>query len=349
MLRIIFFVPIIQLMVLGYAARTDVERVALDVYDFDRSRESRELVDALCANDYFVLAEHDASPLSQPVFELDRRFKTGAAEMALVIPNDFSQSLTADSQTTVGLIADGTDASSAGIALGYANRIMTKYATQVTGFEPPVEVRPNVLYNPETESVYFMVPGIVATLLTMITVMLTAMAIVREKEVGTLEQLLVTPITTTALLAGKLTAFAVLGLFEISVALTVGVLWFEIPFAGSPLLLFALSGIYLLSTLGMGLFISTLASTQQQAMFYAWFFSIFAILTSGFMTPISNMPEWMQNVTYINPMRYFVSIVRGVILRGAGATDLVRDIYPLLIFGLAIFGFASLRFRKRIS
>jgi ABC-2 type transport system permease protein len=247
------------------------------------------------------------------------------------------------------LIADGTDASSAGIALGYANRIMTKYATQVTGFEPPVEVRPNVLYNPETESVYFMVPGIVATLLTMITVMLTAMAIVREKEVGTLEQLLVTPITTTALLAGKLTAFAVLGLFEISVALTVGVLWFEIPFAGSPLLLFALSGIYLLSTLGMGLFISTLASTQQQAMFYAWFFSIFAILTSGFMTPISNMPEWMQNVTYINPMRYFVSIVRGVILRGAGATDLVRDIYPLLIFGLAIFGFASLRFRKRIS
>lgn len=349
MLRIIFAVPIIQLMVLGYAVNTDVKLISLDVYDFDQSQQSRELVDAMSAGDYFVPTTEEHPMQTQPIYDLDERFKTGESEMALVIPSDFSEKLTKGEPSPVGLIADGANASQASTGLGYAQQIIRKYSQDLTRGSIPIDVRRKVLYNPEMESVYFMVPGIVATLLTMITIMVTSMSIVREKEMGTLEQLLVTPISSSALLAGKLSAFAVLGLLEITIALTVGVVWFGVPFAGSPLLLFGLSAVYLLTTLGIGLLFSTITTTQQQAMFYAWFFSIFAILTSGFITPISNMPQWMQYITYINPMRYFVEIVRGIMMRGAGPFDLSTSILPMTIFGLTIFSIAAIRFRKRTS
>jgi len=349
MLRIIFAVPIIQLLILGYAANTEVERLALDIYDFDQSRESRELVDAFSAGEYFVPTDPEPPLNERPVYDLENRFKAGESDMALVIPVDFSEKLTEGNAVTIGLISDGANASQAATGLGYAEQIVNRFSALQARGTVGLDVRSKILYNPEMESVYFMVPGIVATLLTMITVMVTSMSIVREKEMGTLEQLLVTPISGSALLAGKLTAFAVLGIVEISIALTVGVLWFGIPFVGSPLLLFALAGVYLLTTLGMGLFFSTVTTTQQQAMFYAWFFAIFAILTSGFITPISNMPQWMQYITYINPMRYFVEIVRGITLRGAGAIDLLDSIYPMFIFGVAIFSIAAFRFRKRTA
>jgi ABC-2 type transport system permease protein len=228
-------------------------------------------------------------------------------------------------------------------------QIMESFTRNYYNIEPPLEMRFNVLYNPEAESVYYMVPGIVATLLTMITVMLTSMAIVREREMGTLEQLLVTPIKGRMLLLGKLIPFALLGLFEIIIALTVGVFWFKVPFVGSPLLLFSLSGLYLITPLGIGLFFSNVTSTQQQAMFFAWFFSVFAILTSGFFTPISNMPNWMQYVTYLNPMRYFMEIVRAIMMKGAGLQDLIFQVVMLIIYGVSIFSLSALRFSKRIS
>jgi ABC-2 type transport system permease protein len=349
MLRIIFAVPIIQLMVLGYAVNTDVKLIALDIYDYDQSQYSREMVDAMTAGEYFVPTTPDVPLLNQPVYDLDIRFEEGNAEMALVIPSDFSEKIDNGEPATVGLVADGANASQAATGLGYAGQIIRQYSSTLTGQKPPIEVMPKILYNPEMESVYFMVPGIVATLLTMITVMVTSMSVVREKEMGTLEQLLVTPISGSALLAGKMTTFAALGLFEMSVALTVGVLWFGVPFVGSPVLLFVLGGVYLLATLGMGLFFSTITTTQQQAMFYAWFFSIFAFLTSGFLTPISNMPQWVQAITYLNPMRYFVNIVRGIMLRGAGVFDLLPDIGLMTAFGLIIFTIAALRFHKRAA
>ena len=349
MLRIIFAVPIIQLLILGYAANTDVKQIELDVYDYDQSQYSREMVDAMAAGEYFVPTDPEIPLLSQPVSNLDIRFEEGKSVMAMVIPHDFSEKIDKGEQAVIGLVADGADASQAATGLGYAGQIITQYSTRLTGRKPPIDVMPKILYNPEMESVYFMVPGIVATLLTMITVMVTSMSVVREKEMGTLEQLLVTPISGSALLAGKMTTFAVLGLFEMSLALTVGVLWFGVPFMGSPVLLFVLSGVYLLATLGMGLFFSTITTTQQQAMFYAWFFSIFAFLTSGFLTPISNMPQWVQYVTYLNPMRYFVNIVRGIMLRGAGFVDLLADIGLMAVFGLLIFSIAALRFHKRAS
>ena len=183
----------------------------------------------------------------------------------------------------------------------------------------------------------------------MFTVLLTSMAIVREREVGTLEQLMVTPISIPALILGKTIPFAVLGYIEMSVALAVGVFWFKIPFAGSWTLLYGLSFIYLFTSLGVGMFISTVTKTQQQAMFFAWFFSIFTILTSGFFIPIANMPTVVQYLTYMNPLRYFMIIVRGIMMKGATFDILYPEILAMIIFGIVVFAFAWLRFSKRVA
>jgi ABC-2 type transport system permease protein len=344
MLRLIFMIPIIQLIIFGYVANTEVKKIYLDVYDFDQSEVSREYIDAFKPGGYFIPKSVHGSLLDE-----ETRFKEGDAEMALIIPENFSTDLANDGRTTVGLVADGANSNTAAIGMGYAQQISIQYARDITRVEPPLAIRYDVLYNPEAESVYFMVPGIVAALLTMVTVMLTSMAIVRERENGTLEQIMVSPISTSALLIGKLVPFAILGIFEMIIALTVGILWFGVPFAGSPLLLFALAELYLLTTLGMGLFFSTVTSTQQQAMFFAWFFSVFALLTSGLFTPVSNMPMWMQYVTYINPMRFFMEIARGIMMRGAGLKELMSQIVVLIIFGTVVFGFSAMRFRKRTA
>jgi len=342
MLMLIFAMPVIQLIIFGYAANTEVSRINLDVYDYSRSVESRELINAFSAGEYFVPQTGDPSLL-----EVERRFQDGSAEMALIIPEDFSRQLSVTGHPTIGLVADGANSNTAGIGLGYAARITNQYAADRLDADRPLSIRTDLLYNPEAESVYFMVPGIVAALLTMVTVMLTSMAIVRERERGTLEQLMVTPISRFTLLLGKLIPFAVLGFVEMIIALTVGILWFGVPFAGSVGLLFALSGLFLLSALGMGLFFSTVTSTQQQAMFFAWFFSIFALLTSGLFTPVSNMPVWMQYLTYLNPMRFFLEIARGIMMCGAGIAELLKEIYVLLVYGVVIFGISVLRFTKR--
>lgn len=342
MLRIIFVMPVIQLLLFGYVVNTDVRKIGLDVYDFDQTSQSRELVNSFEAGDYFV-----PTAGGKNILELEERFKNFSSEMAIIIPNNFSENLIKREKSNLGLVIDGSNANSAGVGLGYAEQITRSYSQNIYDFNFPMEVRYDMLYNPEAESVYFMVPGIVATLLTMLTVMLTSMAIVRERETGTLEQLIVTPISIPTLMFGKLVPFAILGLFEITAALTVGVLWFKIPFVGSPGLLLVLALLYLTTVLGIGLAFSTVTSTQQQAMFFAWFFSVFALLTSGFFTPIDNMPEWLKYITYLNPMRYFISIVRGIMMKGAGITDLFSNIYPLLIYGTVVFSFAAARFVKR--
>jgi len=349
MLRVIFMMPLVQLLLLGYAVNTDVKLLALDVYDYDQTNSSRELVRAFRAGDYFTTNDALRDESIGRLWELDDRFRSGVAEAAVILPEDFSEKITSGENVKIAYIADGADANAARIGIGYCSQIVRRYSMDVAGLEQPLSLRHKFLYNPELESVYFMVPGIVATLLTMITVMLTSMAIVREREMGTLEQISVTPISTTALLLGKTTTFAILGMAEMVAALAFGVLWFGIPFVGSPLLLFALSALYLATTLGLGMFISTVTSTQQQAMFLAWFFSIFAILTSGFFTPIGNMPEIMQYVTYVNPLRYFVEIVRGIMMKGSGIADLWPSITAIAIYGVLIFSLAMLRFSKRVA
>jgi ABC-2 type transport system permease protein len=344
MLRLIFLMPMIQLFVLGYAVSTDVKLIRTAVYDQDRSDLSREYVRSLSAGDYFITESSEI-----PVLEAQRGFEENKYDAALIIPHNFSTDLRKSKQVRVGLMVDGTNANSASIAMGYANVITRQFNQRITGFVQPIEVRQRKLYNPEGESVYFMVPGIVATLVTMITAMLTAMAIVREREIGTLEQLMVTPISTPALILGKTIPFAVIGFVEMSLALLLGVIWFDIPFAGSWFLLYALTFLFLFTTLGVGMFISTISSTQQQAMFLTWFFSIFAILTSGFFTPIANMPRLIQYLTYLNPLRYFMATVRGIMMKGSSLDVLYPQVTAMIIFGVVIFSFSWLRFSKRVK
>ncbi|MBI4721095.1 MAG: ABC transporter permease [Chitinivibrionia bacterium] len=305
MLRLIFIMPLVQLLVLGYAVSTDVKFIGMAVHDCDRSSLSREFVRSFSAGDYFIPRDSGL-----PLLEIERGFQENAYDAVLIIPPDFSKTLAAGGAARAGFIVDGTNANAAAISLGYAGIITAQFNGRTASREVPISLRQKVLYNPEGESIYFMVPGIIAVLLTMITVMLTAMAIVRERELGTLEQLVVTPISTPALILGKTIPFAILGFVEMSIALAFGVLWFKIPFAGSWPLLYALAFIFLFTTLGVGMFISTATRTQQQAMFFSWFFSIYTILTSGFFIPIANMPAAVQYLTYLNPLRYFMKIVR---------------------------------------
>jgi len=344
MLRMVFLMPIVQLFLLGYVASTDVKLISTAVYDDDRSGLSREYVRSLSAGEYFITDTPEISLL-----EAERGFRESRYEVALIIPRGFSRKLQESKQVKIGLMVDGTNANSASIALGYANVITRQFNERVTGFSPPITLRQKRLYNPEGESVYFMVPGIVATLLTMITMLLTSMAIVREREIGTLEQLMVTPISTTALILGKTIPFALIGFLEMSVALFLGVTWFRIPFAGSWGLLYALSFLFLFTTLGTGMFISTISTTQQQAMFLTWFFAIFAIMTSGFFAPIANMPRSIQYLTYLNPLRYFMTTVRGIMMKGASLDVLYPQVMAMIIFGITIFTFSWLRFSKRVK
>jgi ABC-2 type transport system permease protein len=344
MLRLIFIMPIVQLLVLGYAVNIDVKDIDTAVYDFDKTQLSREYIRSFTAGDYFTVRGGN-----YPLLQSDLGFKTGEYKNVMIIPNGFASDIQNRKSTPLGFIADGTNANSAALAIGYAGMFSAKFSERYSGYKSPILLRQRILYNPEAESIYFMVPGIVAILLMMITVMLTAMAIVREREIGTLEQLMVTPISTPALIMGKTIPFALLGFIEMSLALLFGVLWFKIPFVGSWLLLYGLAFIFLFTTLGVGMFISTLTSTQQQAMFFAWFFSIFAIMTSGFFTPISNMPQLVQYLTYLNPLRYFMHIVRGIMMKGATVEVLYPEILAMVIFGTIIFTLAWLRFSKRVS
>jgi len=344
MLRMIFMMPIFQLFLLGYVATTDVKLISTAVYDHDRSELSREYVRSLSAGEYFLT---DAPSI--PLLQAERGFKENLYEAVLIIPHGFSNDLEQSKSVDIGFVVDGTNANSASIALGYANVMTRQFNERVTGFSPPIKLTQRKLFNPEGESVYYMVPGIVALLLTMITAMLSAMAIVREREIGTLEQLMVTPIRTPALILGKTIPFALIGFVEISLALFVGIMWFKIPFAGSWVLLYSLAFLYLFTSLGTGMFISTISTTQQQAMFFTWFFAIFAIMTSGFFAPIANMPRSIQYLTYLNPLRYFMTTVRGIMMKGASLDVLYPEVIAMIIFGLAIFTFSWMRFSKRVK
>jgi ABC-2 type transport system permease protein len=344
MLRMTFIAPILQLFILGYAVSTDVKYVYTGVYDYDHSTLSRTLVRSMAVGDYFIPTSGPA-----PLLQSEHNLVTGKKNLNLIIPPHFSRNLETKRPATVGLVVDGANANSASIALGYASRIASQFSEREIGLSSPISLRQTILYNPEAESVYFIVPGIVATLLTMITMMLTSMAIVRERERGTLEQLMVTPIPTPALILGKIIPYAILGYVEISIALAVGIFWFHIPFAGSWSLLYGLAFIYLLTTLGAGMLVSTLTNTQQQAMFFTWFFTIFAILTSGFFIPIENMPGFVQKLTYLNPLRYFMTIVRAIMMKGAGLAELRLPVVALIVFSVAMFSFSWIRFSKRVD
>jgi ABC transporter DrrB family efflux protein len=344
-------IPLMQITLFGYAINTDVKNIPTVVYDLDQRRASRELIASYRNTDYFRIVGEVHSDR-----ELNDAIVAGRAKVGLKIPADFSRLLSADRQATVLVLVDGSDSSIAMNALNVANAVGLRTSlNRLVGSGPsgvpavPVEVRPKMLFNPDIKSANFIIPGLIGIIMQNITVLLTAFAIVRERERGTLEQLLVTPIQPLALMLGKLIPYGIVGFFEMCTVLLVMRWVFAVPIHGSLVLLLFFSFLFLLPSLGLGLFISTVATNQAQAYQMGFFIIMPSILLSGFMFPRDSMPTIMYYLGYLLPVTYFLDILRGVILRGAGFEHLWYDGAALLAFGIVILVASALRFQKRIA
>jgi len=352
---IIFLMPIIQVLVFGYAVTTDVRNVATAVYDLDNSVQSRELVSRFEKSGYFDIVEYvDTDDRAQEL--VDR----GEVNAVIRMNKGFGAKLGGDKTAQVQIIVDGTDSNTAGIVLNYSAKIAERYSQNIllsrfdrlrgVGEEPGgVDVQTRAWFNENLESRNFYVPGVIAIIVMLITLMLTSMAVVREKEIGTMEQIMVTPITPTEFILGKSVPFALIGFIDVIIITLVGVFWFGVPINGSVPLLFAATALYIMTTLGMGLLISTVSETQQQAMMSTFFFYFPAVLLSGFMFPIANMPMAIQWLTYLNPLRYFLVIIRGIFLKGVGPEILWPQMAALAVMGVVTLTLASRKFRKTIA
>jgi ABC-2 type transport system permease protein len=355
MRMVIFGVPVIQTLIFGYAVTMDVRHVRLVIIDRDQTPASRAFVARFTGSDYFevVARTTDGRRAAAMIDAAD-------ASAALQIDAGFEGDLRAGRTTPVQLIVDGADSNTARLVLnysttiasGYNNEIMLEQALRRTGrivTAGSVDLRPRAWFNEDLESRNYFVPGVMALLVMLISLMLTSMAIVREKEVGTIEQIMVTPIRPVEFILGKCAPFIVIGFADVALVTLVGVFWFEIPIRGSFTLLLLGTAFYLLSTLGIGLFISTVSSTQQQAMMTTFFFFFPAMLLSGFVYPIANMPEVIQWLTLLNPLRHFLIIIRGVFLKGIGLDMLWPQLAALLAIGLGVMIFAIKRFHKTLA
>ena len=347
--------PIIQLLLMGYAATTDIKDVPIVVCDLDRSESSRAYINRFVSSGYFTLEylvnAHD---------QVDRYIDNGDAQIAIVIEPKFGEHIRAGETATVQMIADGSDGNSAGLALGYCGQINAAYAREIMATQQlrmPSKLASatvfgviRVWYNAELRSRNFMIPGVIAMLLLVVTGMLTAQVIVKERELGTLEQLIVTPIKAWELVLGKLIPFIIIGMFDVALVMFVGRYWFEIPMRGNPFVLIFGGAIFLLTSLGLGLFVSTVSRTQQQAMMTMQFFIFIPfIYLSGFTFPVENMPRVIQYVTYIIPLRYFLEIVRGIFLKGNGFRELWPQMVALFVIGVTTLTLSMLRFVKRLE
>lgn len=353
MMGIIFIVPLVQLLILAFAITTDVKHIKMSVVDFDKSAISREIINAFSQTERF-----DIKDFTQDLHRIDNDMRSWKTQIALVIPAGFSKDMQRGAKPQIHISADGVDGNTAGIALGYAQAILVKYGLENNSPDVSLTRRislhivnmvERMWYNLELDSQQFMVPGIVVVLLTIIPMMLSAMSLVKEKEIGTLEQLMVTPLRKHQLLLGKIIPFLILSYLELAIVMTVAILLFNIAMNGSYLLLASLSFLYLITTIGLGIFISTFTHTQQQAMFVAWFFMVFMIIMSGFFIPIDNMPGSLQAFTYLNPMRFFMAIIRDIFQKGSGLSYLSRDSAMMTFYGIIIITLAVFKFRKRVS
>ena len=347
--------PIFQLIIFGYAANLDVKHIRTAVRDLDQSVDSRDLIARFGSSKYFDVVSFPQTPR-----EVEDLIKKGEITLSMEIPSGFSRKLKKGDTAVIQIILDGTDSNTAMIALGYVGQILSNYSTAVLvkrlnqagmiGFEEAgVELHQRTWFNPNFESRLFYIPGVIASIAFLIPIILTAQAIVREREIGTLEQIMVTPIRSWELMMGKTLPFALIGLLDVIMIALIGVFWFEVPLQGNPLVLLLGSILFLMSSVGVGLFISTISSTQQQAQISVFFFNIPAFTLSGFAFPIENMPAWIQYLTYVNPLRYFLVIIRSVFLKGIGLDILWPQMLALAILGGLMILLSSLRFQKRLK
>lgn len=355
MSRIIFIVPLVQLMLLGHVVTTDVKNLPVGILDYDHTRSSRTLASKIFAASYFV--EYPAPDTPEQLTDLIAR---GDITAGVIIEQGLDKRLGRGEAAGILIMIDGTDANSARVALGYLSAIVQDFSKQImieqlvlnpgsATLRQVVNLNSTVLYNPDLESTNYMIPGIIAIIITVLTSVLTSMAVVREREIGTLEQIMVTPIKPYQLLLGKTIPFTVLCFIVTGIALALGKAYFQFPIRGNLVLFFLFVLLFLLTCLGLGLLISTISHTQQQALFLTWFINIFAIIMSNFFIPIHNMPKVIQYLTYLNPVRYFLAIVRDLFLKGSGLETLWPDALALACFGVVIFTVSVLRFNKRLA
>lgn len=352
MRAVVFVMPIVQVLVFGYAVTTDVKHVKLGVYDLDGSAASRDLASRFGATEYFDVTTYVSNEA-----EVQRLLDRGEVQAVLRMNHGFAADVARGATAEVQLLVDGSDSNTAGIVLAYAGRILGRYGNETltarvrrlgggSGAGDALEIASRAWFNANLESRNYYVPGVIAILVMLITLMLTSMAIVREKEVGTMEQIMVTPITSAEFILGKTVPFALIGFIDVVIVTIVAVYWFDVPIRGSLPLLFLSTGLYIMTTLGIGLLISTVSSTQQQAMMATFFFYFPAVLLSGFMFPIRNMPPVIQWLTVVNPLRYYLVILRGIFLKGVGVETLWLNMLALLVMGVAMLWFATRRFQK---
>jgi ABC-2 type transport system permease protein len=354
-LYIILAIPVIQLFLLGYTATTDVRNVPMAVFDQSRGPAARSLLDAYRAADYFRLA-YDVDSEE----ELRTLIDDGLARAGLIIPPDFEARVLAGETAEVAFILDGSDPNVASTSLAAATLIGQSHSTQLTverlaaqgvstATRQAIDVRARVWYNPDLVSAYFMIPALIGMILQLLTSLLTASAIVRERERGTIEQLIVTPIRSHELILAKIIPYALIGFFDTIEILVIGTLWFHVPIRGSLGLLLLLSALFLAGSLGVGLFVSTIAKTQQEAIMLVYFTMLPTIFLSGFLFPLAAMPRVLQWVSYAIPLRYYLIIIRSILLKGVGASALTGEIVALAIFAAVLLTAAALRFRKRLD
>jgi ABC-2 type transport system permease protein len=349
--RMLFLGPVVQLLLFGYAVNTDVRHVPTFVLDRDATTESRRLVEALTASGYFDVTRRGQRP-AEVIDALDR----GEVLVALEIPKGFAADIGNARPAEVQLLVDGATANTANVALGYAGPIIARYGAErgaeiaarsgVAVRDAGVDFRVRAWYNPNLESQVYNVPAVMGNIVMMMSLLLTSLAVVREREIGTLEQLMVSPLRPLELILGKTLPSAAIAMVDVVLVTTVSLVWFDIPFRGSFLLLGVASVVYILTGLGAGLLISTISKTQQEAFMSMFLFFLPAMMLSGMMFPVENMPPLLQRLTLLNPIYHYLVIVRGVFLRGAGWHVLMPQILTLLAIGIGVLSFATLRFRK---
>lgn len=340
--------PIVQLLILAHAATFELRSVEMVVVDQERSAESRRLIQSFTSGGFFtVVGQEDQVDQALDYIE------SSEAMFVLVIPNGLSKAVQSGTPAKLQLLISGEDGVRAGLVQAYANGIIQLQAKSYLLEAAPLpssstrlEVRELFAYNPELDYKHFMVPGILVLLVTLVGMLLSAMNIVREKEIGTIEQLNVTPIRRWQFISAKMLPFWIIGLVELAFGLVIAKLVFNIPMLGSLLLVFIAAAVYLLAVLSIGLLVSTVTNTQQQAMFIAWFFLVIFILMSGLFTPIQSMPDWAQMVTRLNPVSYFIEIMRRVLLKGAGWMSIQGLVLALAVYASLMLSIAVWRYRK---
>lgn len=354
MLLLVLLVPVMEVIIFGYVISTDVKHLPMVICDQDVSQASRRFINKFGNSEYFDLKYHVGN-----VQEIRKLLDRGQAKAGLFVPPDFSRQVSSGRTAYVQVIIDGSDNNAASTAMNYiskiiaseSGRVMTKRLEKMPGLLPvgSVEPRIRVCYNPDLKSVNYMIPGLIGMILILMTLMLTAAAIVRERERGTLEQIIVTPIRRSEFIIGKIVPYIILGFFNMLVIVFLGMFWFDVPLRGSILLLFAFATIFISTTLGVGLFISTISRTQSQAMSTAFFMLMPSMMLSGFIFPIENMPVVIEWIARAIPLTYFLVIVRGIFLKGAGFSVLWPQAAVLAGMGVVIITLSILRFEKKLG